>query len=230
MQLKRKLEKVDEGKESADFWTALGGKTNYASEGYLYEDSRAPRLFQCSNASGAFNVEELFNFSQEDLDPNDVFLLDAYNEVYVWVGDKSNAQEKKMSLDAALEYVKNATDGRSPGRFRNAPYELIQLDTPVIKVSAGAEPPMFTAQFIGWNYELAASKEDPTEAKLRALKGSSGPQKVTTAYVFIRSALTLLQIAQCRTRQEASSCLVAKERPQGPTRRCRSLKERRLFG
>lgn len=116
LQGKRKLEKVEEGKENADFWNALGGKKDYASEGFLYDDSRAPRLFQCSNASGQFAIEELFNFSQEDLDPNDVFLLDAYNEVYVWVGDKSNATEKKMSLDAALQYVKNATDGRSPGK------------------------------------------------------------------------------------------------------------------
>jgi hypothetical protein len=116
-------------------------------------------LFQCSNASGAFLVEEVFNFSQEDLDPNDVFLLDVFSEVYVWVGDKSTAVEKKMALTTAAEYVKNATDGRS-------------ADTPIVLVHAGHEPSLFTSNFLGWNWEVAQSKADPNEAKLRALQGT----------------------------------------------------------
>lgn len=166
IQGKRKVEKVDEGKEPQGFWEAIGGKGKYASDGYLYEGAREPRLFQCSNASGAFKIEELFNFSQEDLDINDVFLLDTYNELYLWIGDKSNAVEKKMAFDSAIEYARNANDGRS-------------ADTPIIKVFAGNEPPMFTCHFLGWDPVLAASKEDPAEAKLRALKGNSAPVATT---------------------------------------------------
>ncbi len=50
LQGKRKLVVLDEGKEQPGFWTALGGQGEYASEGYLYEAPREPRLFQCSNA------------------------------------------------------------------------------------------------------------------------------------------------------------------------------------
>lgn len=168
LQGKRKTVVVEEGKEPAEFWNGLGGKGEYASEGYLYEGAREPRLFQCSNASGQFVVEEIFNFSQDDLDQNDIFILDTYNEVYVWVGDKSNDTEKKMAFETAIEYVKTATDGRSP-------------DTPIIKVVAGHEPKLFTCHFLGWDPVRAAAKEDPMEAKLRAARGGSGPSDVRKA-------------------------------------------------
>ena len=57
---------IFEGQEKADFWTALGGKEEYASDKRLQEDeSDHPiRLFQCSNASGNFIVEEIPDFAQ----------------------------------------------------------------------------------------------------------------------------------------------------------------------
>jgi len=158
LQGKRKINTLDEGKEPSGFWDALGGKGEYASEGYLHEGAREPRLFLGSNASGTFAVEEIFNYTQEDLDQNDIFFLDTFNELYVWVGDKSNDTEKKMSIQTAIEYVEKAEDGRSK-------------DTPIIKVVAGHEPKLFTCHFLGWDPVRAAAKEDPAEAKLRAAKG-----------------------------------------------------------
>lgn len=168
LQFNRKLVKVTEGSEPAEFWSGLGGKGEYASDGYLYESNRDPRLFSCSNASGQFKVEEIFNFGQDDLDQNDIFILDTYNEVYVWVGDKSNDIEKKMAFETAIDYVKTAEDGRSP-------------DTPIIKVVAGHEPRLFTCHFLGWDPVRAAAKEDPSEAKLRAAKGGVGTTDVRAA-------------------------------------------------
>ena len=56
-----------EGKEPQEFWDALGGKAEYGSGKWLQEvvPTYPPRLFQCSNASGRFNVEEIFDFAQD---------------------------------------------------------------------------------------------------------------------------------------------------------------------
>ena len=59
--------KITEGSEPPEFWDSIGGKTEYASGKWLEEvtPSHPPRLFQCSNASGHFRVEEIFDFAQE---------------------------------------------------------------------------------------------------------------------------------------------------------------------
>jgi len=157
---KRKVVQVDEGAEPAAFWGPLGGKAPYADSPALGDVNREPRLFQCSNASGAFKVEELFSFGQDDLDRDDVFLLDTYNEVFVWVGAGSNETERKQALLTAVQYVEQAEDGRSK-------------DTPIYRINAGFEPPNFTAHFLGWDPKLASSTEDPYERKLRELNGNA---------------------------------------------------------
>lgn len=40
-----------------------------------------PRLFECSNQTGRFVATEIFDFSQDDLEEDDVFLLDVWDQV-----------------------------------------------------------------------------------------------------------------------------------------------------
>lgn len=58
---------IHEEQEPQDFWRALGGKAAYASTPTVVATvpSHPPRLFQCSDASSKFIVEEIFDFSQE---------------------------------------------------------------------------------------------------------------------------------------------------------------------
>jgi len=149
---KKTVKEVEENGEPADFWSGIGGKGAYASSPALVGDAHEPRLFQCSNASGAFKVEELFNFNQDDLDEDDVFILDTYDEIYVWVGSGSNETEKKAALTTAIAYVETAADGRSK-------------DTPILRINSGSEPPLFTAFFQGWD----SSKGDVYERKLKEI-------------------------------------------------------------
>lgn len=47
---------IYEGQEKVDFWDAIGGQEEYASDKRLAESNelQTPRLFQLSNASGSF--------------------------------------------------------------------------------------------------------------------------------------------------------------------------------
>jgi advillin len=169
---------VNEGGESDEFWTALGGKTEYASVRAGEPAPRDPRLFQCSTATGSFRVEEIVDFDQGDLNDEDVMLLDCYTAVFVWVGSQSSTVEKTKSMEFAAQFVQDANDGRDP-------------DCPIMRVSAGVEPAMFTAQFVGWDSSLAEKNKfvDPYQAKLDALAKEKA-QKLAAAEAAAPAATT----------------------------------------
>lgn len=167
----RKNVAVDEGKEPDEFWTALGGKGEYPTSKELNAGNVEPRLFHCTTAkTGSFKVDEIFNYSQDDLINDDVIILDAYSEVFVWVGHDSTKDERDNAFRAALDYVKNINDGRS-------------ANTPVFKVAAGSEPPNFTCHFHGWDDKKASAFEDPYKKALSAIgtKGAAQDAKSPAA-------------------------------------------------
>lgn len=52
-----------EGEESEEFWTALGGKTEYANFKEMgIAPGFEPRLFHCSNSQGYMHMKEIYNF------------------------------------------------------------------------------------------------------------------------------------------------------------------------
>jgi len=172
----RTVKNIEEGKESNEFWAFLGGKAEYSTSKELLEGMKEPRLFQCSTVLGSFKVSEIFNFSQDDLINDDVMILDTFSEVFVWVGHESTKEEKDLSMKTALDYVKNAPDGRS-------------ADTPVYRVFAGSEPPNFTCHFYGWDSTKASDFTDPYTKGLGKIQGGSatteqkGVEKVSESMI-----------------------------------------------
>ncbi len=57
-------------------------------------------------------MQEIYNFSQDDLINDDIMLLDAYSTIYVWLGNKSNKFEKKGATSSADKYLNSVKDER----------------------------------------------------------------------------------------------------------------------
>uniref|UniRef100_A0A5G2QPM5 Villin-1 n=1 Tax=Sus scrofa TaxID=9823 RepID=A0A5G2QPM5_PIG len=161
---------VVEGQEPANFWVALGGKAPYASSKRLQEETLVitPRLFECSNQTGRFLATEIPDFNQDDLEEDDVFLLDVWDQVFFWIGKNANEDEKKAAAVTAQEYLKTHPSGRDP-------------ETPIIVVKQGYEPPTFTGWFLAWDpfkWSDSKSYED-----LKAELGNSGDWSQITAEI-----------------------------------------------
>uniref|UniRef100_A0A8C7DUG5 Advillin n=1 Tax=Naja naja TaxID=35670 RepID=A0A8C7DUG5_NAJNA len=133
-------ETVAEGQEPVEFWELLGGKAPYSSDKKLQQEipDHPPRLFECSNKTGRFVVTEITDFTQDDLSESDVMLLDTWDQVFMWVGKEANEVEKKEALATAQEYLQTHPSGR-------------EVDTPILVIKQGFEPPNFTGWFLAWD-------------------------------------------------------------------------------
>ncbi|KAK2525927.1 Vil1 [Columba guinea] len=149
---------IAEGQEPPEFWMALGGKSQYANSKRLQEEnpSVTPRLFECSNKKGTFLATEIIDFTQDDLEEDDVYLLDAWDQVFFWIGRGANESEKEATAVMAQEYLQSDPSGRDP-------------DTPIIVVKQGYEPPTFTGWFLAWDPLIWHDKK--SYEKLRAELG-----------------------------------------------------------
>ncbi len=106
----------------------------------------------CSNVLFLYIPLMLFPLLQ-DLIEDDVMMLDTYREVFVWIGNQANTEEKKKALETAIEYVKTDTSGRKPE------------DTIFTTVKQGFEPPNFTGHFFAWNPAKWSSGQSYEEMK-----------------------------------------------------------------
>ncbi|CAB3396625.1 unnamed protein product [Caenorhabditis bovis] len=114
-----------------------------------------PLLFQVSDESGMLHVEEIVNFTQEDLDGDDVMILDALNLIYVWVGANANTNEKKEALNTAKKYLEK---GKLPRHAK----------TSIETIYQGQEPPTFKKFFPKWDDNLFKN-ETRSVANMRRL-------------------------------------------------------------
>ncbi|KAM4604871.1 scinderin like b [Polymixia lowei] len=143
---------VAEGKEPAGFWQALGGKKDYQTSKSLQNMIKPPRLFGCSNKTGRLIVEEVpGDFTQSDLATDDVMLLDTWDQIFLWVGNEANAEERTGAPKIAKEYVDSDPSGRR--------------GLPISTIKQGAEPPTFTGWFQAWDAKMWET--DPLE-RIRA--------------------------------------------------------------
>uniref|UniRef100_T1IV90 HP domain-containing protein n=1 Tax=Strigamia maritima TaxID=126957 RepID=T1IV90_STRMM len=172
----REAAMVYEGQEKDDFWDAIGGKENYSNNKRLHESNNVniARIFHCSNASGVFKVEEIFDFDQSDLIEEDVMILDAWDAVFVWIGRLSNAEERQKAEKTAEEYLRTDPSGRD-------------LNTPIYRIKQGFEPPNFTGFFGIWDRSVWNNKKtyDQMRQELREDNPGITHINVTMDFSFI---------------------------------------------
>ena len=169
----RTVTNITEGGEPDAFWTTLGGKADYpAFAPGSTPPPRAPRLFEVSDKTGVVAMSQVAEYTQSDLANDDVFILDVYSKIYVWVGNEATRKEREAATDLASRFLSEANDGRDP-------------DAPVISVTAGNEPSSFSAYFQSWDHDYISKQTfmDPYAAKLAASKAQqieSAPQRMAS--------------------------------------------------
>ncbi|XP_043090608.1 supervillin [Puntigrus tetrazona] len=169
------VQEVEEGKEPADFWNAIGPQDRKSYDCMLQDPGKfnfTPRLYHLSAQSGTFVGVELISpshvngvitampFLQDKLYavPHPaLFLLDNYLEVYLWQSCESSVsqrshwdKEKKCAMETALQYCKERNPRRPPMAYL---------------IDEGAEPLTFTNIFPSWDMRLTQEAQDCTACK-----------------------------------------------------------------
>ncbi|CAI9787539.1 unnamed protein product [Fraxinus pennsylvanica] len=149
-----------EGTESSTFWHPLGGKQNYTSKKVSPDVVRDPHLFAFSFNKGKFEVEEIYNFSQDDLLTEDILILDTHAEVCVWIGQSVDLKDKQNAFEIGQKYVDMA-----------ASLEGLSPNVPLFKVTEGNEPCFFTTYF-SWDPAKAFAHGNSFQKKVMLLFGA----------------------------------------------------------
>ncbi|GAB2246871.1 hypothetical protein Droror1_Dr00006753 [Drosera rotundifolia] len=152
-----------EGAESEQFWDLLGGKTEYSSQKIGRDAESDPHLFACTYLNEDLKVKEIFNFTQDDLMTEDVFILDCHRDIFVWFGQQVDAKIKKQALSIGEKFLE-----------RDFLMEKLSREAPLYVVMEGSEPPLFT-RFFTWDFAKSAMHGNSFQRKLAIVKNGGTP-------------------------------------------------------
>jgi len=133
---------LEEPSGDPEFWQLLGGEGPImtAEEGNSQDNAPAQAtvksLFRLSDKSGSLTFTEVAKGSlkKASLDTNDVFIVDACDRIWVWVGARSNTNEKRRAMGFAHKYLVDHNR---------------KLQTGISKVPEGVATPGFDQCFDG---------------------------------------------------------------------------------
>ncbi|XVF69972.1 hypothetical protein PTKIN_Ptkin11bG0123800 [Pterospermum kingtungense] len=152
-----------EGSESEQFWELLGGKSEYPSQKISREPEGDPHLFSCTFSKGNLKVMEIYNFTQDDLMTEDIFILDCHSDIFVWVGQQVDTKNKLQALTIGEKFLEH-----------NFLFENLSRETPIYIVMEGSEPPFFT-RFFTWDSTKSTMHGNSFQRKLTIVKNGGTP-------------------------------------------------------
>lgn len=159
--MQSKLQK--EGSESEQFWEILGGKSEYPSQKIARDAESDPHLFTCTFSKGDLKVTEIYNFSQDDLMTEDIFILDCHSSIFVWIGQQVDQKLKTQALVIGEKFLKH-----------DFLLEKLSLQTPIYIITEGSEPQFFT-RFFTWDSTKSSMHGNSFQRKLSIIKNGGRP-------------------------------------------------------
>ncbi|KAL0681890.1 hypothetical protein Bca4012_048737 [Brassica carinata] len=135
-------------------------------------------------------VTEIFNFTQDDLMTEDIFILDCHTEIFVWAGQQADPKKKPKSLAIGEKFLKH-----------DFLLENLASETPIYIVTEGNEPPFFT-RFFTWDSSKSAMHGNSFQKKLAILTNKGKPLVDVKAF-------TSFDRARVRGRSPAFNALAA---------------------
>ncbi|KAJ8131559.1 hypothetical protein O1611_g2067 [Lasiodiplodia mahajangana] len=108
--LSGEMEEVEEGREPTTFWDLFDGANRFGSADHWRlkptYDKYSSRLF-LSDADSKRQIMEFSMFTQTDLLPTNIYVIDAFFELYIVVGSRAQTQYASFhnALDFAQEYA-----------------------------------------------------------------------------------------------------------------------------
>ncbi|WOK95014.1 villin-4 isoform X1 [Canna indica] len=152
-----------EGTETDQFWNILGGKSEYPSQKIAKEQESDPHLFSCTFSKGNLKVTEIFNFNQDDLMTEDIFILDCHSDIYIWVGQQLDPKIRLQALSIVEKFIE-----------KDYLMENLSHEIPLYIIMEGSEPPFFT-RFFNWDYAKSGMHGDSFQRKLAIVKNGVTP-------------------------------------------------------
>ncbi|XVF47637.1 hypothetical protein PTKIN_Ptkin03bG0125700 [Pterospermum kingtungense] len=150
-----------EGSESEQFWELLGGKSEYASQKISREPEGNPQLFSCTFSNGM--VVEIYNFTQDDLMTEDIFILHCHSDIFVWVGQQAHTKNKLQALTIGEKFLE-----------QDFLLENLSREAPIYMVMEGSEPTFFT-HFFTWDSAKSTMHGNSFQRKLNIVKNGGAP-------------------------------------------------------
>ncbi|KAK1268696.1 Villin-4 [Acorus gramineus] len=152
-----------EGSENEQFWNLLNGKCEYSSQRIAKDPESDPHLFSCSFSKGNLKVTEIFNFSQDDLMTEDIFILDCRSEIFVWVGQQVESKYRIQALNVGEKFLEH-----------DFLLEKLSRETPIYVVMEGSEPTFFT-RFFTWDSAKSSMHGNSFQRRLLIVKNGVTP-------------------------------------------------------
>ncbi|XP_059459862.1 villin-4-like [Corylus avellana] len=152
-----------EGAESDQFWALLGEKSEYPSQKIVRDAESDSHLFSCNFSKGNLKVTEIYNFTQDDLMTEDIFILDCHSEIFVWVGQNVDSKSRVHALTIGENFLEH-----------DFLLEKLSREAPIYIVMEGSEPPFFT-RFFNWDSAKSSMLGNSFQRKLTLVKTGGTP-------------------------------------------------------